>query len=167
MNTSSKHAGFSIIEMMITISIIAILSAIAIPSFEQMIRKNKANSAAEALIVSWNLARAESMSSGGNVTLSAHSACPAKNWQCGWRIQNSGNTIQSIESQEMLIITNNKTNSLEFNRHGRPNIVNQQFLIRPQTKQQSNYSDSVLLCVNAGGNIRKISNIEGAPSCPN
>lgn len=165
MNTSSKHTGFSLLEVMVTLSIVAILSAIAIPSFEQTIRKNRANSAAEALIASWNLARAESMASGGQVSLATHAACAAKKWQCGWHIQNGGTTIQSIEGQRMLTITNNKTNSLTFNRYGRPNIANHQFLIQPERQPKADYSDSVVLCVNAGGIIRKITNIQGAPSC--
>ena len=39
--TRSKHSGFTLIEMMVTAAIIAILAAIALPSYQNSVRKSR------------------------------------------------------------------------------------------------------------------------------
>jgi type IV fimbrial biogenesis protein FimT len=74
--------GFTLIELMITISIAAILLSIAVPSLSAYKRSSELNSATSKLISSINAARGEAMKRGRNAML-----VPTANgtsWNTGW-----------------------------------------------------------------------------------
>lgn len=81
--------GFSLVELMVTIAVAAILLAIAAPSFTQVIADNRAASAANDLLASLQFARSEAVKRARPVSL-----CPSNDgqtcvsggtsWQEGW-----------------------------------------------------------------------------------
>jgi prepilin-type N-terminal cleavage/methylation domain-containing protein len=56
-----KESGFTLIEMMVTVAVAAILLTVAIPSFTQMIDKKRLESAAENLYADLQFARSEAI----------------------------------------------------------------------------------------------------------
>jgi len=72
-HTGNRRAigGFSLVEMMVVISLLAIMSAIAVPSFTQMIAGNSVDAAANELYGLLQYARGEAVSRGQRVTVSA------------------------------------------------------------------------------------------------
>ncbi|WP_428422001.1 GspH/FimT family pseudopilin [Methylibium sp.] len=56
-----RSAGFTLIELMVVISIVAISAALAAPSFTQMIANYRVRSGAESMLNGLNLARAEAV----------------------------------------------------------------------------------------------------------
>ena len=68
------QTGFSLIELMIALVIIAILAAIATPSFNEMISNNRILSQAQDMTNGFKLARSEAIKRG-----SAVSVCPSTN----------------------------------------------------------------------------------------
>lgn len=66
---NSRLQGFTLIELMIVIAIVAILSALAFPNFRTMMLNNRLASATNNLIADLALARAESARQGKRVTL--------------------------------------------------------------------------------------------------
>ncbi|WP_288132562.1 GspH/FimT family pseudopilin [Microbulbifer sp.] len=64
-----NQRGLTLIELMVTIAVLAIVISIAVPSFNTMIANNRALSAGEQLITAINYARAESIKRGDRVTL--------------------------------------------------------------------------------------------------
>ncbi|OOG55240.1 hypothetical protein B0E47_10690 [Rhodanobacter sp. B05] len=57
----ARSRGFSLLELMITITVMAILLAIAVPSFRDVIHRNEVSSASNALLASVSYARSESV----------------------------------------------------------------------------------------------------------
>ena len=77
MKNSNSRKGFSLVELMITIAIIALLVALAIPSYSQYVRKGKRGDA-EQLLMNWaNLqeiwrANNPTYATSGNIAVPTH-----------------------------------------------------------------------------------------------
>jgi type IV fimbrial biogenesis protein FimT len=71
-----KHAGFTLLETMVVIAIIGILAAMAVPSFQDMIERNRLKQVAEGLKSDMQFARTEAIKRSKNlrVTLTGTSS---------------------------------------------------------------------------------------------
>lgn len=83
---SRRISGFSLIELMITIAVVAILLALAFPSFEGSMRSNRVASASNELMASFSLARTEGLRSPGGavVCTSTNGSTCGGDWNDGW-----------------------------------------------------------------------------------
>ncbi|HRY14609.1 MAG TPA: GspH/FimT family pseudopilin [Candidatus Competibacteraceae bacterium] len=81
-----KQHGFTLTELMITIAVAAIVLAIGVPSFQQVVRNNQATSQMNDLIGSLSLARSEAVKRGRRVVMckSNDGATCSGNWHDGW-----------------------------------------------------------------------------------
>src|ERR1700743_3191135 len=81
-------AGFTLIQKLITIAIAAILMGIAIPSFRYITNANRIASELNGLLGDLQLARAEAIKQGRNVTVcqsNDNTTCTnSTSWQSGW-----------------------------------------------------------------------------------
>ncbi len=64
-----RESGFTLLEVMIAVAVLAILTALAIPSFTSLIERNKARSAANDLMASILVARSEAIKRERNTAL--------------------------------------------------------------------------------------------------
>ena len=85
--------GFTAIELMVTMGIVAILAALATPSFTPLIERWRVRDAAETLTSSLYYARSEAIKRGGNVIIiknpnsgTCTTAADDTQWGCGWRV---------------------------------------------------------------------------------
>lgn len=111
--------GFTLIELMITVSLVAILAGLVAPGFNGFIKDNRLTSQINSLIGFIHLARGEAANRRGIVTLCASTNgtnCNTTNWEAGWILftdtNNGGNAIidgddQLIRYQEPLVGGNN------------------------------------------------------------
>ncbi len=80
--------GFTLIELMVTIAIVAIMASIAVPSFQNFVRQTRVTTQTNDFITGLNYARSESIKQGRRVTMckSADLATciAAGNWAQGW-----------------------------------------------------------------------------------
>jgi len=68
--TATKYSsGFTLIEMIVTVSIVAILASIAAPSFSSMLERSRATAQANEMVSALLLARSEALKRRNNVTV--------------------------------------------------------------------------------------------------
>lgn len=86
--THKKHnTGFTLIELIVTISIATILVSIAVPNFTALIRSNQLTSGTNELVSSLILARSEALKRSNNVSLCASEdqvTCSGTDFSTGW-----------------------------------------------------------------------------------
>lgn len=84
------HRGFTLIELMVTIAVAAILMALAAPSMTTLIGSNRIQAEAASLVGDMQFARAEAIKRGIDVTICPSSdgaACLATtSWHSGWMV---------------------------------------------------------------------------------
>lgn len=79
--------GFTLIEMMLVVAIVAIIASMAIPAFRDMVASNRQMTAANSLISTFNLARNEAITRSTSIDITAKvDADGNPTWQAGWTI---------------------------------------------------------------------------------
>ena len=90
-------AGFTLVELMITLVISVIILSIGIPSFNTAIRNNHIAAMSNQVISALRLTRSEAIKRTQTVTLCAStngtSCAGSTNWQTGWIILDADNNV--------------------------------------------------------------------------
>lgn len=81
--------GFTVLELMVAVSVMSILLSIGVPAFNDVVRNNQISAASSNMVAALTLARSEAMKRGTRVSLCAAAgptACSASNedWNNGW-----------------------------------------------------------------------------------
>jgi type IV fimbrial biogenesis protein FimT len=87
--TANRQRGFTLIELMIAVAILAILLSLAVPSFQDTIRRNQITANTNSLVTSLALARSEATKRGIRVSLCASNGvvCTGStDWSTGWQV---------------------------------------------------------------------------------
>jgi type IV fimbrial biogenesis protein FimT len=101
-----RAAGFTLIELMVTIGVAAVLLTLALPSFTAAIRSNRVATSTNQVLATLNLARAEGLRS-----KSSGRVCPNNNGVCGtdwaggmlvWTDENSNDTFDKSEVKRVI-----------------------------------------------------------------
>ncbi len=163
-----RTSGFTAIELMVTVAILAVLSTLAAPSFSGITERWRVRQAAEDLESSIYFARSEGIKRGGNVTLAANGS----GWNEGWTVSAGAETLQqsTAPARTSVAVTGGGTaqTSLNVNRWGMlttdsdtavPVVV----LVTPTGKDGTSPS-ATLLCVGTGGRIAHKSG--ASQTCP-
>lgn len=102
-----KDNGFTLIELMVGISLIAILLTLAVPNFTQMVKNNRLSAQANDFIIAVNLARSEAIKRALNVVLcpSADGATCAGGggWEQGWLIYVDADTSSTLNAGDTIL----------------------------------------------------------------
>lgn len=89
--------GFTLVELLVTVSVMSILMAIAVPSFARMIAANRLTAQTNELLASLNLARLEAVRRGSSVAIRATSS--GTDFHKGWKIFSDSDADGALASE--------------------------------------------------------------------
>lgn len=94
-------AGFTLIELMVTIAIAAILLMIGVPSFVAFQRNSELTSATNSLVAAISGAKGEAMKRGLSAVVIPRIG---SDWSSGWNVFVDANRNQSLEASDKLVM---------------------------------------------------------------
>ena len=173
--TPSGRQGFTTIELMVTVSILALLMALAAPSFNPMIESWRVRQATEQLQSTLSYARSEAIKRGGQVAIhklpnntnGCTSATGNRDWDCGWIVCHDTNSngacnpnepvLQRIDAPAKVQVSRTGGGaSIKLNRWGLVDGTWLGFSLVPLEKSTT-HPGARGVCMSSGGRIRVIS----------
>lgn len=165
--------GFTALELLVTIAILGILTALAAPSFVPLMERWRTQQVAEQLRSTIYFARSEAIKRGGNVVLQklpnagdCSFASGNDEWGCGWFVCVDSNSNGSCAASEEVLqrydtpgkVKVRRSTSgagIKLNRWGLVEGKYPGFTIVPEGK---NLSDPAArgICVSSGGRVRLV-----------
>ena len=122
-------AGFTMIELMVVVAVIAVTMAIALPSFNEMVANNRVTSETNRIVSDIQLARSEAMKRGVRIvmcrsadTTAVTPACggTSHTWTNGWLLFASGDNNSTYEaaSDTLLKVGHAASNQITIKTNG-------------------------------------------------
>lgn len=104
-----KQSGFTLMELLVTISIIGVVTSMAYPTFQETMRKSRIESATTNLLNAMAIARSEAVKTNMPVTfcqsVSATACSHYPDWNKGWVVLRGGTVVAaSAEASEKVVI---------------------------------------------------------------
>jgi type IV fimbrial biogenesis protein FimT len=178
----SRAHGFSLVQLMITVAIVAILTGLAIPSYKYITNSSRIANEINGLLGDMQYARFAAIKSGQPVTIcaaanAAHTCAASDNWAQGWIVFNDiGGTGQFVAGEGVLRVQQSFAGTdtlvstitgITFNREGfpvtstsAPNTADQTWMLHATpTNNQSTR------CIKVGLNGQVLSEIYGVGAC--
>ncbi|WP_395502578.1 GspH/FimT family pseudopilin [Ectopseudomonas mendocina] len=111
MPSKTRTSGFTLVELMIVITLLAIVATIATPGFTDMIERNRLQSQAEALRSFLLYARGEAVTQRSTVTVETDD-------ENAWVIERDGTTIRQLEHNPELVTLRSSAETITFRSNG-------------------------------------------------
>jgi type IV fimbrial biogenesis protein FimT len=131
---SKRNSGYTMMELVVTLSIVAILAFIAVPGFRYVTNSNRVATEVNGLLGDIQFARSQAVKEGLSVTICSSSdsaTCTNTDWGLGWIVFLDTNGNKAVDAGEAVIRTQpgfggtdtfvatpNTFHALTFNRMG-------------------------------------------------
>ena len=99
-----NQRGFSLLEMMTALAVIAVLVAVGLPSFEYVTKTNRISSQSNLIVGAFQYARSEAVNRGVNVRVEP--IVSGTDWTNGFQVRIDGNDDNDFDDAEDVIIRN-------------------------------------------------------------
>ena len=132
-----RQQGFTIVELMITVALIAIIAAIGIPSYQDVVASNRVVTSINELHAGLRLARVEAVKRNADVVFCAtsDSASCSGTWNDGWLIFHDADGDGVADADELIRVGEGVHNGYNLTFSGGGTSIT--FLARGMTNGQS------------------------------
>ncbi|MFO7787300.1 MAG: GspH/FimT family protein [Halospina sp.] len=127
------QGGFTLVELMIVIALLAVIAAVAVPGFQTLVENNQVTSTTNRLVGALNFARSEALREGQQVTLQPVNG----DWGEGIEVVMGGDALRRFESSQTRMAISG--NAVTFRGNG-----------------LATNSETLRLCGDSGGSDRRI-----------
>jgi type IV fimbrial biogenesis protein FimT len=107
--------GFTLMELLVSITVIAILAAMGIPSFRSLMASQRVRTAATNLQIFLNLTRSEALKRNTNIMLAPNQG----QWNAGWQIVVPSSSATLFSAPAVTAITVNGPAAITYTPSGR------------------------------------------------
>ncbi len=108
MKKTYSQVGFTLLELMVTLSIAAILLTVGVPSFNSLIKDSRLTTANNDLVSAFNIARSEAVKRGNRITVCKSddqvSCATSNDWDQGWIVFTDENNSGSYDAATETLI---------------------------------------------------------------
>ncbi|UCD69545.1 MAG: GspH/FimT family pseudopilin [Betaproteobacteria bacterium] len=101
MHAIGKTRGFTLVEVLVTISVLAVLASLATPMYQSISASNSTRAAAYSLVAALSRARSEAVKR--NVAVSVFPL--GTGWQDGWEVETGGTRLLMNEPATNLVLS--------------------------------------------------------------
>jgi len=169
--TNSK--GFTLLELIIVITIVGITMAIAVPGFRTMIANNRISSSASDFASALQLAKAEAVARVNSVTIckknSASTDCATDgDWSQGWIVLSGGNVLLVHEALHADITFGGEEgvdDSITFRPSGTSDVDGTKVLTICDERGLEYSSRAIRVTITGRGSVMKATDIVGLTAC--
>lgn len=156
--------GFTLVEMLVVTVLMAILAALALPGFRDLIENYRVERMASALAASISHARSEAVRRGRTVSIRKGVACSDKDWSCGWdTLVIDGATTEILQQQGSdsgVVAERSAAGGLSFDATGHAS-ASAGFRFFPAGRPSSPHA--TVVCVASGGRVLLVKGVEKCP----
>ncbi len=107
----TKNHGFTLIELIVTVAVIAIVLLTGIPALNSMVGSNRLSAHVNSISGSLVLARSEAIRRGSSITLCGSNdgtTCNTSNWEEGWIVFTDADNSGTINGTDVLLKAENQ-----------------------------------------------------------